>query len=172
MPQYRIDTRDYAIGEIIECNPDSYYDAANFDDSKRAIEDMLNENRRNSIPNRNQCLFIFAELYDAVRFWIKMRNSSIYEVKRCQDTLLYHRGDMNITDFMHYTTDQDLWQMLAQQYWQPIFTFKPCIEILVNKVEVVRTITIGKTQRKAAFAEYCQSNLIENLTFYQNHIPR
>lgn len=174
MALYRVDKRLYEDSEIIECNASSYYDETNFSDNKRAIEDLLNEKRPNlEMPIRNQCLFIFNELSDAVSFWIKMTNSSIYEVERCDDTKMYFRGDMNITDFMQHTSDPEVLATLADQYWSQVHTFKPCIEILVNKIKVVRKITNGEVQRKTAYSEYSSSGKrIESLTFYKANLPR
>lgn len=58
MPLFRVDKREYSGGEIIECNPASYYDAENFNNTKRNIEDTLNASRRNpdKIPQRNHSL--------------------------------------------------------------------------------------------------------------------
>ena len=173
MPQYRVDKLNFADGQEIQCNPNSYYDSINFSDDKRKIEDILNDNRPNKdIPIRNECLFIFNEFSDAVSFWTKQTNSHIYEVKKCEGTITYFRGDMNITDFMIHTSDNSVLEILAKQYWSPIFTFKPCIEILVNKIQVLRKLTSDEAQRKQAFKEYIDSGKkIESLTFYKTNLP-
>lgn len=167
---YRVDKRDYNIGETITVPENSYQDSTIFTDEKQTLERVLEEEKpTDKGGNRKSGLFIFAELSDAIRFSCVMTDSKIYKVKGLADTIFYHRGDMNLTEIMSKIIDQEnALRELAKVYWQGGKTFKPCWEILVDKVQVTKVIIGDNDNRKRICADFkmAASQNIEKLNFY------
>lgn len=167
---YRVDRREFNINEPINPPETSYHEGVNFDST---IETILEEQKpKGKIANRRSGLFIFTELSDAIRFSCVMTNSMIYKVQPLKDTVSSHRGDMNWTEVMNnFLEDKPTLRKLADLYWDGEKTFKPCWEVLVNKVQVGLVLIPNETERKAMCFQYYQSGLkAEELQFYKNNL--
>lgn len=167
---YRVDRRQYNIGEIIEPPENSYQNVDGFNIDKEKLELILEEEKPNTITiSRKNGLFIFPELSDAIRFSCVMTDSKIYKVEATPETSFFHRGDMNLTEVMSKVNGNDeVLRALAQSYWKSEKTFKPCWEVLLNKVQVSKII-IGENECRRMlcrdFKIKAQQN-IEKLRFY------
>jgi len=77
-----------------------------------------------------------------------MSNSKIYKVKPVDDTKVFHRGDMNLTETMSRLLDNETaLNQLAALYWSGSKTFKPCWECIVNKMQV-DSIVVGSIEER------------------------
>lgn len=167
---YRVDRRQYNIGDIIEPPDNSYQNDDSFNVDKEKLELILEEEKPNTITiSRKNGLFIFPELSDAIRFSCVMTESKIYKVERIPDTSFFHRGDMNLTEVMSKVIGNDeVLRALAQSYWKSEKTFKPCWELLIDKVQVSKIIIGDNENRKMLCADFkmkAEQN-IEKLRFY------
>lgn len=173
---YRVDTRKFVIKDMIFPNEISYQESANFDST---IERILSEQRPIDKKNvdRNTGLFIFSELSDAIKFSCRMIGSKIYKVTILKDTTIFHRGDMNWTEVMSKLIEHEsALRHIATLYWTDgCKTFKPCWEVIVNKVKVVSIIISSEEERKSMqkelFSNNCNFN-IEKLTLFINEINK
>jgi hypothetical protein len=169
MKMYRVDRRNFNISDIIETNKDSYQDSKDFGENKQKLERILTE----ELPSDKQAdrkggLYIFAELSDAIRFCYLMSNSKIYEVASSSDTICYHRGDMNWTEIMNnFLNDDKTLRQMAKLYWQSKKTFKPCWEMLVNRVQVTELVLCDNQKRNDIVDKYREiSGNVERIRFY------
>ena len=164
---YRVDRRVFQINDIILPPETSYHDGANFD---LTIERILSEQKPlENNADRRTGLFIFPELSDAIRFSSVMSDSKIYKVKQLSDTTCLHRGDMNWTEIMSRLKDNEsALRQLSTLYWNGSKTFKPCWEVLVNKMQVVSVVIGSSEERKKMCSDFrTTAGLnIENLNLY------
>ncbi|MCH4554130.1 hypothetical protein [Aestuariibaculum lutulentum] len=167
---YRVDRRNFTIDDEIGPPDESYHEGEGFD---QTIEDALEARKpEGNNANRGNGLFVFPELSDALRFSCVMTNSKIYKVQGLLDTVVYHRGDMNWTEVMNrFLGSEETLNALADLYWAGNKTFKPCWEVLVNKVEVVSVLIPNENERKSACYEYSQNGQnVERVNFYKNNL--
>lgn len=172
---YRVDRRIFNNGDDILPPDNSYHDNVDFDEAKKEIERILLEQKPTcKTGDRRTGLFLFSELSDAIRFSCIMTDSKIYKVQPCADTTPFHKGDMNWTEIMSkFTGNEDVLKKLASFYWTDgCKTFKPCWEVLVNKMQVVSTIIGNEEQRKSMCNDFrTGAGLnIENLALYLEKI--
>jgi hypothetical protein len=170
---YRVDKRQYNLNDYILPNDSSYQDSVSFYQDKQNLEEILSEempNEKNA--DRKTGLFVFADLSDAIRFCCIMTNSRIYEVVPAEDTILFHRGDMNWTEIMNqFINDNNTLKHLAGFYWQGLKTYKPCWEMLFNKVIVSKIIIGDDSTRSNLCREYHEmAGNIERLNFYYKNL--
>ncbi|TSA26787.1 hypothetical protein D4R71_03205 [bacterium] len=168
---YRVDRRDFKINDTINPPDKSYHEGEGFD---LTIEQILEEQKpQGNNADRKSGLFIFPELSDAIRFSCIMKNSKIYKVQALSDTTSLHRGDMNWTEVMNkFTDNENTLRKLADCYWNGSKTFKPCWEVLVNKVQVISVLYSCEADRKTICSEYKLQvgQNIERLSFFQNNL--
>jgi hypothetical protein len=173
---YRVDTRSFIINDIIISNVNSYQQSEHF---YPKIEKILLEQRpieKNNV-DRNTGLFIFSELSDAIKFSCRMIGSKIYKVTILKNTTIFHRGDMNWTEVMSKLIEHEsALRHIATLYWTDgCKTYKPCWEVIVNKVKVVSIIISSEEERKSMqkelFSNNCNFN-IEKLTLFINEINK
>jgi hypothetical protein len=173
---YRVDTRNFGINEIIISNVSSYQQSDNFNP---IIEKILLEQRPIDKKNvdRNTGLFIFTELSDAIKFSCRMIGSKIYKVSSIKNTKTFHKGDMNWTEVMSKLKENEsALRHIATLYWTDCCkTYKPCWEVIVDKVKVVSIIISSEEERKSMqkelFSNNCNFN-IEKLTLFINEINK
>jgi hypothetical protein len=173
---YRVDTRNFGINEIIISNVSSYQQSDNFNP---IIEKILLEQRPIDKKNvdRNTGLFIFTELSDAIKFSCRMIGSKIYKVSSIKNTISFHKGDMNWTEVMSkLIAHESALRHIATLYWTDgCKTYKPCWEVIVDKVKVVSIIISSEEERKSMqkelFSNNCNFN-IEKLTLFINEINK
>lgn len=167
---YRVDRRTYSQNDTILPQENSYQESENFDEEKQKLENILCEERPDDKKDaeRKTGLYIFAELSDAIRFCFIMSNSKIYKVEPLEDTTCYHRGDMNWTEIMNEFLENDQTsQQIARLYWEGQKTFKPCWEMLVNKIKVTNIIVGDNTSRSHLCRAYQTANgNVEQMDIY------
>jgi len=171
---YRVDKRIFNIGDPITPTNDSYQNKADFNPTiERILSEQLPPNKK---ADRRQGLFIFIELSDAIRFACNITNSKIYKVKSLSDTTSFHKGDMNWTEVMYKFPDNEtILRQLANFYWADgCKTFKPCWEVIVNKMQVVEVIVRNEEERKRIYSDFKinASQNIERLNFYIDRLKR
>ena len=162
---YRVDKRDFKIGQIICPNQNSYQNS--FDNDKIRIEDILEAGAHNDLKGvRKNGLFVFQDFSDALKFSLNMQNSKIYAVERLTDTQCFHRGDMSFIDLMYEFCKQNdvaVAQKLAKMYWNGTKTGKPCWEMIVNKMRVSKILLADENVRSCLSAEYVNPSSIYHL---------
>jgi hypothetical protein len=167
---YRVDRRIFEIDQIITAPDVSYQDQEAFNNT---IENILSDQKPISINiNRRNALFIFIELSDAIRFSCLMTDSKIYKVTSSEDTEIYYRGDMNWTETMQKTIDnEEVLRLIARLYWTDgCKTFKPCWEVLVNKMKV-NSILLDSQQRNQICLDFRNNaSNVESLQFYKQNL--
>lgn len=167
---YRVDRRDFNIHETISPPEKSYHVAEDFD---LTIENALEIRKPDdNVADRKSGLFIFPELSDAIKFSCVMTNSKIYKVQALPDTVVMHRGDMNWTEVMNKFLDNErILFEFADLYWKGSKTFKPCWEVLVNKIEVISIIIPNETERKRMCFQYQQlGQNVEKIDLYRDNL--
>jgi hypothetical protein len=171
---YRVDRRQYNIGEIIEPPENSYQNNDSFNIDKEKLELILEEEKPNTITiSRKNGLFIFPELSDAIRFSCIMTDSNIYKVEGTPDTSFFHKGDMNLTEVMRKINgNEKALRALAQSYWKSEKTFKPCWEVLIDKVQVSKIIIGDNESRRILCTDFKMKahQNIEKLRFYAENL--
>lgn len=164
---YRVDRRLFKTDQIITAPEVSYQDQEGFDNM---IENILSEQKPSTIQaDRRTNLFIFIELADAIRFSNLMTDSKIYKVIPCQDTVCLYRGDMNWTEVMNRTNnDEKMLRLIANLYWTDgCKTFKPCWEVLVNKIQVQSVLINSEEERNQICSQFRNNDFnVERLQFY------
>ena len=65
MMLYRVDKRKFQTGDVI--TPYTSYEEI-IDEERKEMEFWLNKLRPKGMPERSQCLFLFQNLIDALRF--------------------------------------------------------------------------------------------------------
>lgn len=173
---YRVDNRNFGISDIIEPQNISYQESEDFDDRKRKLERILSEERpdKNKQADRKKGLYIFSELSDAIRFCCRISDSKIYKVEPFEDTICYHRGDMNWIEIMNeFIEDEQALRQIARLYWAGRKTFKPCWEMLINEIKVTNTIVGDNYQRTDLCRSYRTANgNVEQINFYIETLNR
>lgn len=168
MLTFRVDKRTFNVGDII--TPQTNFEHC-LKGEVLEVEKLLDKYRPPQIPERKKCLFLFMELFGALRFWSKY-GGTIYRV--CAEKIL-HRGDMNkldnILDLYRYIGDDDREGIViaaVNEYWKcGTHTFQPCYEILVEKAEVRKVICID-SELENFKEEFLETNSIERTTLYKN----
>ncbi len=132
---YRVDKRKFQTGDVI--TPYTSYEEI-IDEERKEMEFWLNKLRPKGMPERSQCLFLFQNLIDALRFSSKF-GGFVYGVS-LQGCKLFV-GDMNkldnILDIFRFTDDENLWNTAVIEYWKGVtHTFSPCYEILACSARV------------------------------------
>lgn len=167
---FRVDKRNFETSEIIKPQENSYQDSEDFDKGKQKLEKILSEELPDGKQgaDRKTGLYIFAELSDAIRFCCRMSNSKIYKVESLEDTTCYHRGDMNWTEIMNeFLNNENTLRQMARLYWEGRKTFKPCWEMLVNKIKVTNIIVVDIYSRTDLCRAYQTANgNVEQIDFY------
>ena len=170
---YRVDRNLFEIGSIIEKQLNIYQESFNFNSDKQKVEKILNEERPlEKEITRNNGLYVFAELSDAIHFSCFMKNSKIYKVSTIHDTTCYHRGDMNWIELMlKFIDNEEILRQVANFYWNGTKTFKPTWEMLVNKVKVIDIIVGDDRTRNQLYLDYQnRSGNVEKIDLYRNNL--
>jgi hypothetical protein len=148
MNAYRVDKRLFKVGDVVT-HTGEYL--ANLDCERALVERHLAYKRPDSKPRRNEVLFVFESRIAAERFWIKVVDGKLYEVKT-QGTPL-HRGDMNLTEeIFKFRADADHAGVLVDRYWGGEESAGPQIELLVQNAVVASVIFTTELERRRAFA--------------------
>jgi hypothetical protein len=150
MKAYRIDKRDFQIGNLMT----SQNEYQNLLDEKRlSVEKILESNRPEDKPRRNDVIMLFQEFKDAKHFWTIMTNSKFYK-SEIDELDILHIGDFNKVESIFVNIDNTEEAIrLAKEYWESKFTDRPKPELLLNCASVSKIISNSELERKNAFAE-------------------
>lgn len=163
---YRVDKRDFIIGDAIPLNNISYI--RSLSEEKLEIERFLEDHRPFNCPKRSERLFVFLELYDAFLFCIRSSNATIYAVTPTSTENIF-RGDMCIVESLSSYWDYlstDCKNLLADNYWKGLKTYKSCWEYLVQVVTV--DSIVAKNSNYCFMSEYKDNGcIIEKMPMYQ-----
>lgn len=164
---FRVDRRSFQIGDVINPPDISYQDTLN--QKGQTIERILTDEKpKDKICDRKTQLFLFTELSDAIRFLNLMENSKIYKVEKVEETTCFHRGDMNWTEVMNtFDGNEEVQRQFANHYWEGTRMFKPCWELIVDKVIVTGIIIGNDAARNEVILDYNnKSRNVEKMGFY------
>ena len=162
---YRVDKRYFEVGAEIQ--PQTIFEQYMDEESMR-VENILNANRPDQIPERKDCLFLFFELSAALNFFRKY-GGYVYEVGiDCH--AIYHRGDMNkldnLLDLVRFTDEVDILTAAGNEYWKGgTHTFMPCYEFLVKSC-IVRKCLVEPSELKSFTDNFEITKSIERTDLY------
>lgn len=162
---YRVDAREFSVGDIITNSNGEYQ--GKLKEEKQILEDFLRQTSPEHIPLRSNVLFLFISLSDAIRFW-KRFGGNIYVVLSQGE--VYHRGDMNkldnLLDIIRFSENEDLYVSAANEYWKPgTHTFSPAYELLCESAEVLKLI-LTEEDRASFEKELAAKTYIERTPTY------
>ena len=162
---YRVDAREFSVGDIITNSNGEYQ--GKFKGEKQIREDFLRRTSPENTPSRSHVLFLFINLSDAIRFW-KRYGGNIYVV--LSQGVVYHRGDMNkldnLLDIIRFSENEDLYVSAANEYWKPgTHTFSPAYELLCESAEVLKLI-LTEEDRASFEKELAAKTYIERTPTY------
>lgn len=166
---FRVDKRKFEVGNIIRPNGEYY---THLDAVRRKVEDSLS--RTNSNIERNNILFLFDDIKNALIFWRKIGESAnIYEVKLTGEQVL-HKADMNYLDVLSLIErelkDDKKLDCFSEKYWgNESGLFSPCYELLVREAKVKKIIVEGSSeQAKELLNDIKKNTYIQNTDFYKD----
>ena len=149
MDFYRIDNRDYKIGDKVE--PQCEYQKK-IEEKKLQVEQIIEANRPENKPKRNTILMLFQNYQDAKRHWSRQSNSKFYKVQIIGNIL--HKGDYNKTDMILKQLDKaETVTIIAKEYWAGIINESSIIEIFVTGAAVTEIVSDSEEERKKALLE-------------------
>ena len=167
---FRVDKRDFKVSEIIPPNPENYQDTANFSNDKKIIESIFEENKPDHICSRRDCLFLFQELYDAIKFWIKLKGGKLYLVE-VEEADFILKSDMIYTEIIKNLTlpqNIDEAKEIVKKYWSGgLPTFKNCWEVMVRKAKVIKLLCVDEEVRLNSKKQYSKL-IVEDIDIYRN----
>jgi hypothetical protein len=136
MSYYRIDRRDFTIGDII--TPNAAF-INNIKLSSLEIEELLENLRPETKPNRNEIIKLFDSFIAAKKYWILDPNSKFYEVE-IEEADILHRGNYNLVERLYKEKDNEARIQIARQYWNDELVDCLIIENFVVNAIVSRII--------------------------------
>jgi hypothetical protein len=146
MPYYRVDKRQFLVGDEIT-TAQEYYN--HFTGAAKIVEDSLEEFRPDSKAPRTDCLFVFCDEYCARKHWSKMSGGKLYVVE-IDESSIHHRGDMALMDRMKELTEEgNAIEELAASYWSGECSSTPEIEIMVPSAIVKEVLSTSDAERLA-----------------------
>lgn len=169
---FRVDKRKIKIGEFILPNNEYF---SHLDADREKIEESLM--RTSPIPdiNRENILFLFDDLKNALKYWQKIGlSANLYEVVLEDEPVLF-KADMNYLDVLllieRKFKDETILDCFSKKYWEYGFGFfSPCFEILVRKAKVKNVIVEGASEQAKKLAEDIEKNTyIQNTDFYKEY---
>lgn len=148
MKLYRVDKRDFGIGDEVVSAQEYYY---KFRELSKKVEDILETYRPINKTKRTSCVFSFENELDAKKHWAKMSNAKLYLISLGNNEIL-HRGDMTLLDEMQAVLEkgEDVSE-LAKKYWDGYLSDNPVIEILTKEIIVTEIISKSDLERLEYF---------------------
>jgi hypothetical protein len=167
MSYYRIDRRDFAIGDIIRANA-AFIN--NINAARTEIEDLLEMNRPAAKPNRNEIVKLFDSFSAAKKYWILDTDSKFYEVEIAEDDIL-HRGNYPLVESLALETDGEIKNAIAMQYWNQEVADDAedvVVENYVNQATVIRIVCNDEEVRKNTKRAYYKLETMKNVEILQD----
>lgn len=169
---FRVDKRVFKKGDII--TPKTEY-VSQLSPAAKEVEEMLDSVRKESVPERKNCLFLFENLSSALKFYSKYAGCIIYAVA-IDSSFIYHRADMNIIDniidVFQNIEDCSVRQSIVRKYWEDgTHVFQPCYEFLVKEA-CVHEIVIGSDQHDCLCEQIKKYISIEKTPLFKELIQK
>jgi hypothetical protein len=136
MGYYRIDRRDFAIGDVITANA-AFIN--NVDEQRLEVENLLENLRPETKPNRNEIVKLFDSFIAAKKYWVLDPQSKFYEVD-ISETDILHRGNYPLVERLSKETDEGIKNRIASQYWNDEVVDDAIVENYVNEARVIRVV--------------------------------
>lgn len=134
---YRVDKRECKINDSIEATGE-YFSA--LDNKRTTIEYLLENYRPERLISRQEALFVFNDIKDAVMFCSKIQGSYVYLVQPIYTNNM-HRADMNIVELLYKLQNQDEKITWAKNYWNgESIIGSPCYEYLFYSAKVIKRL--------------------------------
>lgn len=148
MRAFRIDNRDYDVDGVIA--PQDLYQGQ-LNAARVQVEEILEANRPDEKPRRNQILMLFERFDDAKKHWTIQAGSKFYRTEIQEDDIL-HIGDYNKVEELYANlANPERAIEIAQEYWNGIMTENPKREIFVNEATVTHVLSNSDQERKNAY---------------------
>lgn len=144
MKYYRIDRREFVIGDVI--TPSAAF-INNIAVQRLEVENLLENSRPDTKPNRNEIVKLFDSFIAAKQYWVLDSNSKFYEVE-IQPTDILHRGNYPLIERLAKETNEDIRNEIANQYWNDEVVDDTVAENFVNQATVIRIICDNEKVRK------------------------
>ena len=136
MAYYRIDRRDFEIGDTI--TPNAAF-INNVNEQGVEVERILENLRPETKPNRNEIVKLFDSFIAAKKYWVLDPNSKFYEVEIAETDIL-HRGNYPLVERLAKETDEGIKNRIANEYWNDEVVDDTIAENYVNEARVIRIV--------------------------------
>ncbi len=147
MKTFRIDNRVFDVNGVIP--PQNQYQGQLTGD-RANVEEILEANRPEDKPRRNEILMVFQNFDDAKGHWTIQTNSKFYRTEIADEDVL-HIGDYNKIEELHRNiNDPERAAQIAIEYWQEVMTDNPKPEIFVATAPVTHVLSNNEQERKNA----------------------
>ena len=169
---FRVDKRKIKEGDFILPNNEYFSHLAV--DRERVEKSLIRANPNPNIKREN-VLFLFDDIKNALIYWQKIGiSANLYEVVLEGEPVL-HKADMNYLDVLllieQKLKDEKLLDKFSEKYWECGFgLFSPCYEILVKKAKVKNVIVEGSSELANKIMRDINKNIyIQNTDFYKDY---
>ncbi len=169
---YHVSEDKYEIGQDIV--PNNYQEKLG--EEQKEIEEDLERYRIKKHPNKPQratALYAFVQLSDAYHF-LEKHGGYLYEVlvnkNDVSQNIKTHVGDMAIIELMK-VLPECMRKTLIALYWNSDLLYKPCIEVLTDKL-TVSDIVISDERKPKNRSENFHSYNLENHKEYLKLLKR
>lgn len=136
---YRVDERDFKIGELIEPRYDEFIrESDSKKEIKQKVEKLLENYRDKNKPCRTQVLMLFSNLERAKRHWSLISNSKLYQVEIDPQSII-HIGDYEKIEELYKiigkaSFDKNYAKSIALDYWAGNNIKEPELFVMSSKV--------------------------------------
>ena len=169
---FRVDKRKIKKGDFILPNNEYF---SHLDGDRDKVEKSLIRTNPNPDIKRENILFLFDDIKNALKYWHKIGiSANLYEVV-LEDEAVLHKADMNYLDVLllieQKLKDEKILDCFSQKYWECGFgLFSPCYEILVKKAKVKSVIVEGSSEQANKLMNDINKNkYIQNTDFYKEY---
>lgn len=159
MSYYRIDRRDFEVGDVI--TPNAAF-IANIGETRRQTEELLERERPVTKPNRNEIVKLFDSFAAARKYWILDPDSKFYEVEIEEEDIL-HRGNYPLVEQLAKETSAEIRNELATQYWNEEAADETVSENYVNQAIVIRIVCKDEKVRQNTKKDYYNLQTMPNI---------
>lgn len=164
MGYYRIDRRDFAVGDTI--TPNAAF-INNINEQRLEVENLLENLRPETKPNRNEIVKLFDSFIAAKKYWVLDPNSKFYEVEIAETDIL-HRGNYPLVERLAKETDEVIKNRIATQYWNDEVVDDTIAENYVNEARVIRVVCNEEKIRNNTKRDMYNSPTIPNIPILED----
>lgn len=164
MGYYRIDRRDFEIGDTII--PNAAF-INNVNEQRFEVERILESLRPETKPNRNEIVKLFDSFIAAKKYWVLDPNSKFYEVEIAETDIL-HRGNYPLVEVLAKVTDEGIKNRIANQYWNDEVIDDAIAENYVQQARVIRIVCKDEKIRNNTKRYLYNSPIIPNIAILED----